>query len=109
MNRIILDKVRCILIESSLSKRFWAEATNTTAYLKNRSPSLALNFKTHMHVWTGTKPNLNHLKPFGCLAYIYTNQGKLNPRAIKEIFIGDPTGIKCYKIWLVDEKKTYNK
>ena len=50
MDRTILDKVRCMLTESSLSKRFWAEATNTTVYLINRSPSSALNFKTPMHV-----------------------------------------------------------
>ena len=51
-----------------------------------------------MHVWISTKPNLNHLKPVGCLAYIQSNQGKLNPRAIKGVFIGYPTGVKGYKI-----------
>ena len=105
MNRTILDKVRCMLIESGLSKNFWAEATNTIVYLINRSPWSAIDFKTPMHVWNGTKPNLDHLKPFGCLAYIHTNQGKLNPRAMKEIFIGYHTSVKGYKVWLIDEKK----
>ena len=105
MNRIILDTVRCMLTESGLSKRFWAEATNLAIYLINRSPSSALNFKTLMLVSTGTKPNLNYLKSFGSLAYIHSNQGKLNPRVIKEIFIGYLTGVKGYKIWLIDEKK----
>ena len=58
-----------------------------------------------MHVWIGKKPNLSHLKPFGCLAYIHVNQGKLNPRALKGIFIGYSNGVKGYKIWLIEEKK----
>ena len=105
MNRIILDKVKCMLSESGLSKHFWAEATNTTVYLINRSPCSAINFQTLMHAWTGKKTNLSHLKPFGCIEYIHVNQGKLNPRAIKGIFIGYPNGVKGYKIWLVEEKK----
>ena len=35
LNRIILDKVRCILSESRLFKQFWAKATNTAVYLIN--------------------------------------------------------------------------
>ena len=58
-----------------------------------------------MHVWTVSKPNFSHLKPFGCIAYIYINQGKLNPRVAKGIFIGYPLSVKGYKIWLIDEKK----
>ena len=105
MNRTILEKVRCLLNESSLSKRFWAQATNTTLYLINRSPSSALNFKTPMHVWSGLKPNLSHLRLFGCIAYVLINQGKLNLRAVKGIFIGYATGVKGYKVWLLNEKK----
>ena len=48
---------------------------------------------------------MSHLKPFGCLAYIHINQGKLNPRALKGIFIGYPNGVKGYKNWLIEEKK----
>ena len=60
---------------------------------------------THMHIWTGRKPNLIHLKPFGYVAYIHTNQGKLDPRASKGVFIGYPTGVKGFKVWLLNEKK----
>ena len=36
MNMTILDKIRCMVTESGLSKRFWAEATNSAVYLTNR-------------------------------------------------------------------------
>ncbi|GKA40987.1 retrovirus-related pol polyprotein from transposon TNT 1-94 [Tanacetum coccineum] len=36
MNMTLLNKVRCLLIQSGLPDLFWAEATVTTAYLINR-------------------------------------------------------------------------
>ena len=105
MNRTILAKVRYMLNESCLPKIFWAEATNTVVYLINRSPCSAIKFQTPMHVWSGKKPSLTHLKPFGCLAYIHMNQEKLNPKAVKGVFIGYPTGVKGYKVYLINERK----
>ena len=58
-----------------------------------------------MHEWSGRKSSLTHLRPFGCLAYVRTDQGKLNPRASKAVFIGYPSGVKGYKVWLINEKK----
>ena len=46
MNKTLIEKVRCMLLNASLSKGFWAEAVTTVAYLINRSPSSALGFKT---------------------------------------------------------------
>ena len=56
-------------------------------------------------MWSGVKPKLDHLRPFGCTAYIHVNQGKLDPRAVKGVFIGYPLGVKGYKIWLINDKK----
>ena len=46
MNRTLVDKSRCLLITSKLSKMFWAEAVSTASYLVNKSPSAAIGFKT---------------------------------------------------------------
>nr|GEW57573.1 retrovirus-related Pol polyprotein from transposon TNT 1-94 [Tanacetum cinerariifolium] len=51
MNRTLLNKVRCLLIQSGLRDSFWVEATVTSAYLINRSPSTALEKKTPMDLW----------------------------------------------------------
>ncbi|GJY97376.1 retrotransposon protein, putative, ty1-copia subclass [Tanacetum coccineum] len=45
MNRILMDKVHCVLIQSGLPKTFWAEATCTAVYLINRSPLTAIEKK----------------------------------------------------------------
>ena len=106
MNRKILEKVRCMLNESGLPKGFWAEATNTDVYIINRSPYSTINFLTPMHVWLGRKPSLAHLRPFGCIAYIHVNRGKLNPRVVKGVFLGYPARVKGYKVWLITKKKS---
>nr|CAE03833.3 OSJNBb0013J13.10 [Oryza sativa Japonica Group] len=40
MNRTIISKARCMLSNTRMNKRFWAEAANTAYYLINRSPSI---------------------------------------------------------------------
>ncbi|GJR24430.1 retrovirus-related pol polyprotein from transposon TNT 1-94 [Tanacetum coccineum] len=89
MNMTLLNKVRCLLIQSGLPDSFWAEATVTTAYLINRSPSTTLEKKTPMDLWLGHPANYEILRILGCVAYSHMNQGKLKPRAIKCIFLGD--------------------
>ncbi|KAL6347327.1 hypothetical protein AAG906_016764 [Vitis piasezkii] len=57
---------------SGLSKVFWAEAIETAVHLINRSPSSALQFKTLQEKWTGKAADYQHLKVFGCTAYVHT-------------------------------------
>lgn len=68
-------------------------------YLINRCSSIALGMKTPQELWTHKPPNLNHLRIFSCVAHAYINQGKLNPRAVKFIFLGNPKGVKWYRLW----------
>lgn len=101
MNRTLLEKVRCLLFTSSLPKSFWGEALSTAAYLINHSPSFALDLKSPLEVWHNRKPDLNHLRIFGCAAYAHTREGKLDPKSIKCIFLGyqQPHGTKGYRLW----------
>ncbi|KAH9657298.1 Integrase catalytic domain-containing protein [Citrus sinensis] len=104
MNRTLVEKVRCMLFSANLSKHFWADAVTTAAYLINRSPSTALNFKTPQEVWSGKIPDLSNLRIFSSPTYAHIKQGKLESRAIKGIFIGYPEGVKEYRIWFSDGK-----
>ena len=42
MNKILLERARCMISNACLSKCFWAEVVNTSCYLVNRSPSTAM-------------------------------------------------------------------
>ncbi|GAB2300656.1 hypothetical protein Dimus_038630 [Dionaea muscipula] len=99
MNRTLLEKVRCLLFTSKLPKYFWGEALNTAAYLINLSPSTALNFKCPYEIWNKRPPCLDHLKIFGCAAYMHKSDGKLNPRSTKCVFLGYQEGTKGYRLW----------
>ncbi|MDV3193978.1 MAG: reverse transcriptase domain-containing protein, partial [Sweet potato little leaf phytoplasma] len=45
---------------------------------------------------------MKHLRTFGCAAYAHIRQDKLEPRAIKCIFLGYPGGIKAYRLWSLE-------
>ncbi|KAJ9560945.1 LOW QUALITY PROTEIN: hypothetical protein OSB04_006105 [Centaurea solstitialis] len=105
MNRTILEKVRCMLSNSKMPKTFWAEAASTACYLINRSPSVALEKKTPMEVWSGSPTAYTDLKIFGCPAYARVDNGKLEPRAIKCNLLGYKDGVKGFRLWCLETKK----
>ena len=105
MNRTLMEKVRCMLSNAGLPKVFWAEATATACHLVNRSPSIAIDKRTPEEVWSGTPANYSDLKIFGCPAYAHVDNGKLEPRSIKCIFLGYKAGVKGYKLWCPEARK----
>ncbi|KAG8499179.1 hypothetical protein CXB51_005552 [Gossypium anomalum] len=98
MNRTIMEKVRCMLSNANLPKSFWAEAASIAYFLINRSPSVAIKKKTPQEVWSGNPANYFDLKIFGCPAYAYVDNGKLESRSIKSVFLGYKAGVKGYKL-----------
>ncbi|KAG8503622.1 hypothetical protein CXB51_001566 [Gossypium anomalum] len=56
MNKMIMEKVRCMLSNVNLPKSFWAEAASTTYFLINRSSSVAIEKKTHKRTRREIKP-----------------------------------------------------
>ena len=102
MNRTLMERVRCMLVQTKLPKSLWAEILLTVYYLVNLSPSSAIEFKTPYEKWTGQPANHEDRKVLGCTAYAHVNQGKLAPKALRGIFIGYPEGVKGYKIWCTD-------
>jgi hypothetical protein len=108
MNMTLMEKERSMLSGAELGQEFWAEAMGTTCYLVNRSPSSVLDDKIPHKVWPRKKPSLQHLRVFGCDAYVHVpkeNKSKLDKRAEKCIFIGYKDGVKGYKIWNPETKK----
>lgn len=99
MNKTLMERVRCKLVQTKLLKALWAEILLTTYYLVNLSLSSAIDFKRPHEKWTGQPTNYGNLKAFGCSAYAHISQGKLAPRALKSIFIRYLERVKGYKIY----------
>lgn len=105
MNRTLLERVRCMLCGAGMARKFWGEAMSTAAYLINKCQSSAKNFKSPDELWSGKKPEYSHLKVFGCQAFAHVRQDKLQPRAVKCVMLGYPTGVKGYKLWCYETDK----
>lgn len=68
-----------MLLTDGVSNKFWGEVVKTTAYIINRTPSTALEFKFPQVKWTGSKPEMSHLRVFGYVTYAHVKQDKLKP------------------------------
>ena len=91
MNRTLVESVRSILADTNISHMVWAEALSTAVYLRNRSPTKAVYGKTPFEALTGEKPDVAHLRTFGCMAFVHVAKDErqnLDSKAIKCIFFG---------------------
>ncbi len=70
-NRTIVETARCMLMEAKLPRKFWAEAVSTAVYLRNRSPTNAVEGMTPQESLTGEKPKVDNLRVFGRLAFAH--------------------------------------
>jgi hypothetical protein len=55
--------------------------------------------KTSIEVWSGSPTDYSQLRVFGCTGYAHVDNGKLESRAVKCIFLGYQSGVKGYKLW----------
>ena len=108
MNRTLAEGVRAMLADARLPHRFWAEALSTTVYLRKRSPAMAVKGMTPFEAWTGEKPNVGHLRVFGCAAYAHIakdDRKKLDVKSRKCIFLGYGTETKGYRLYDLNHAK----
>lgn len=101
LNRTIVEKARCMLSQSGLPASFWAEATNTAIYLKNRSPTKALIGKTPEEMWSGKIRSLKHLRVFGCKVMVHIpkqKRSKWQSKAREQVFLGYCENTKTYRV-----------
>ena len=102
MNRTLVEAVRSMLADSRLPHRFWAEALSTAVYLRNRRPTTAVEGKTPFEAWSGQKPNVGHLRVFGCAAYAHVakDEGQiLDAKSRKCVLLGYGTERKGYRLY----------
>ncbi|GJT36008.1 retrovirus-related pol polyprotein from transposon TNT 1-94 [Tanacetum coccineum] len=87
------------------------EAVRSATYIMNRTPSRVIEFKTSIQkllelVNTPSSMNLEP-KVFGCTSYVHQNIGKLEPRAVRCVFLGYADLNKGYQCYEPKENKMY--
>lgn len=82
----------------------------TTTHLINRMPSRVLGMKSPYEMLFGKNEFVVPPKVFGCTCFVRDHRplvGKLDPQAIKCIFVGYSSGQKGYKCWSPSEHRMF--
>ncbi len=71
MNCTLMEKAHSMLQSAKVPNQFWAVALANANYVRNRSPTVALNNITPFEAYWGLKPVVKHLCIFGLQAYAF--------------------------------------
>lgn len=103
--RTLKEKARCMLQDANLHKKYWAEAINTAAYVKNHTISRVLDYKSPLEIWNGKVPDVRHFKVFGSMAMVMIPAEKrkaFDAKSMEMVFVGYSDDQKGYR--LMDRK-----
>ena len=87
-----------MLLQSGLSKGFWAKVVNTTCCIQNRVFLRSIIKKTPYELWKGRKPNISYFHIFGSECFILNTKDKLS-KFDPGIFLGYSTVSKAYRVY----------
>jgi hypothetical protein len=100
INLVIKERVRALLFAVEAGPELWPEAARTVVRLLNYS---AVSGKTlcPQELFYGRKPSGDHLRVWGCLAYVKLPDRQLSalgPRSVAGMFVGYESGSKAYRV-----------
>ena len=99
-----MEAVRTMIHDQDLPMCLWAEAVRTAVYVQNRVSHSALEFKTPEEVFSENKPEVIHLKIFGCHVFIHIPEDKrtkLDPFGKQGLFVGYCEVSKAFRIYIM--------
>lgn len=109
-NRTVVEMARSFLKHANLPSGLWAEAIRHSIYILNRVPTRALTGKTPYEVLKEHKPNLSHIRVFGCIAHMKVpdiNAKKLDDRSVMVVNLGKDPGTKAYRLYDPVNKRVF--
>lgn len=100
-NRTVVEMGRSYLKQMKMPSVMWAEAIRHAVYVLNRLPTRALSGQTPYEAWMGYKPDIGHIRVFGCVVYMKVrgdNVKKLDDRSLMVVNLGKEPGTKAYRL-----------
>lgn len=100
-NRTVVAMTRSFLKEMNLPSNLWGEAVRHSVYILNRLPTRSLSNMTPYEAWSGDKPNVAHIRVFGCVAHMKfpsVHTAKLDDRSKIVVNLGKEEGTKAYHL-----------
>jgi hypothetical protein len=86
-----MEAVKTTIHDQDLPMHLWAEASITTMYVQKKLSHSALGLKTTKEMFSRMKPEVTHLRIFGCLVFVHIPKEKrtnTDPLGKKGIFVG---------------------
>ena len=106
--RTIVESARTMIHAKKMELKFWAEAVNSAVYVLNRTGTSTVPDISPHELWFGSKAKIEHLRIFGSDVFVHVpkeKRRKLDPKAIKCIFVGYDNHSKAYRVWDPNSKK----
>ena len=102
MNKTLVERVRCLLLQSQLLRSFWDEALNIVVHVLNLTPCVPLEFDVLDRIRSDNEISYDHLRVFRCKAFMHIpkdEKSKLDAKTRPCVFIGygqDELGYRFY-------------
>ena len=101
-NRTVMEIARSLLKGMKILGMFWGEAVRHSVHLLNRLPTRPMGDRTPFEAWNGRKPQLGHLKVFGCKAHVrpaMPHLKKLGDRSVPMVYFSVEEGSKAHRLY----------
>ena len=96
--RTLMEKAESMRLQACLPQSYWEFALDHATHVYNRTPMKRLNWQTPYQGISGEKPSVDHLRVFGCAAYVFipreVQENKMAPRSELMIYLGTHPGTK---------------
>src|ERR1700753_1011293 len=96
--RTLMEKAETMRLQACLPQSWWEFALDHATHIYNRTPIRRLDWQTPFQKLNGSKPSVDHLRVFGCGAYVFipaeTRENKLSPKSEMMTYLGNHPGGK---------------
>jgi len=110
-NRTVMDKAEAMRHDAWAPASWWEFAVGYATHVYNRTPIRRLKWRTPYESLNKEKPDISHLRVFGCGAWVYLTpeqrNNKLSPKSELMVFIGYHPGVKGYKFMRISNNRIH--
>jgi len=105
LNCTIMDKGQSMRFCACLTDTMWEFSWDHTIHVYNRTPIHRLKWQTPYEALRSNKPDVSHLRVFGCGAYIFlledVRANKLSPKSETMVYLGQPASYKGFCFYCI--------